>query len=84
MKLQAYLDLEQIDDAQFAALIRRDRSTVHRLRTGKTKPDWETVALITEATNGSVTALDFVPSPGDPPLPFLAPGGDAENNEAAA
>ena len=61
MKLDQYMTLRKLDDASFAKLIQRDRTTVYRLRTGKCLPDWATVAAISKETEGAVTANDFVP-----------------------
>jgi transcriptional regulator with XRE-family HTH domain len=77
MKLQAYLAEHRLDDLQFATVIGRDRSTVYRLRTGRTRPDWQTIAAIVEATKGAVTADDFMPDAGDDPRPFAGRGADA-------
>jgi hypothetical protein len=60
MKLDAYLLSSGHDDETFGALIGRDRTTVYRLRIGKTKPDWNTVIAIREATGGRVSAEDWL------------------------
>lgn len=62
MKLSDYMELQKIDDAALAALIGCDRSTVTRLRNGKTIPTWRNATLIKEATKGAVTFEDFAPS----------------------
>jgi len=74
MKLQAYLAEHRLDDLQFATAIGRDRSTVYRLRTGRTRPDWQTIAAIVEATKGEVTADDFMPAPEKDARPFTGRG----------
>ena len=60
MKLEAYLKSADLDDEAFGALISRDRTTVYRLRLGRTKPDWDTVIKIREATDGKVSAEDWL------------------------
>ena len=63
MKLADYLSQERLTDAAFAARISRDRSFVTRLRVGAAKPSFSTISSIMAATNGAVTADDFVPHP---------------------
>lgn len=61
MKLEAFLSETGITNAAFGRQIGRDASSVSRLRRGETRPDWETAAKIAQATNGAVTANDFMP-----------------------
>ena len=61
MTLSEFLDQHKMTDAQFAALVDRDRSTVTRWRNGATRPDWRALDAIAEATRGKVSALDFIP-----------------------
>ena len=61
MKLDQYLTDENVSPIDFAKEIGRDAATVSRLRRELTRPDWETVRRITEATKGRVTANDFTP-----------------------
>jgi transcriptional regulator with XRE-family HTH domain len=63
MTLREYLETKKLSDGKFAAMIGRDRTTVLRLRLGRRRPDWETIAVIAEATGGLVTANDFVSRP---------------------
>lgn len=63
MKLTDYLSQHGVSDGEFAASIGVDRSSVSRMRRGITRPDWPTIERIIEATNGSVTANDFISSP---------------------
>lgn len=60
MTLAEYLRDRAISDADFAALIGVDRSTVNRLRrdTGQ-MPSAATLQAIAKATDGNVTANDF-------------------------
>lgn len=61
MKLDDYLTAHNLTDDAFANIIGRSQPTVNRLRRDQTKPDWETVRRITEATKGKVSANDFIP-----------------------
>ena len=61
MKLDQYLTEKNIAPVDFARDIGRDVATVSRLRRELTRPDWETVRRITEATKGKVSANDFIP-----------------------
>lgn len=60
MKLATYLAERDLTDAEFAAFIGRHASTVCRLRKGETQPDWKTVEVILQATDGAVTPNDFL------------------------
>ena len=62
MTLDEYLTQHEITDAEFAKRIERDPGTVSRLRRGLTKPDWQTMPRIFDATNGAVTPNDFLPA----------------------
>lgn len=63
MKLASYLSEAGLTDQAFADQIGKSQSAVNRLRRGETRPDWETLAKIAQATNGAVTANDFMPAP---------------------
>jgi len=63
MKLADYLSKERLTDAAFAARISRDRSFVTRLRLGAARPSFSTISSIMVATNGAVSADDFLPAP---------------------
>jgi hypothetical protein len=60
MKLETFLKERHISDPEFGAMIGRDRTTVLRLRTKVTLPDWETLSAIVKATDGAVTPADFL------------------------
>lgn len=60
MKLSAYLELTQTSDEDFGKRIKRNRSTVSRLRRGLIKPDWGTAAVIQKETEGAVTPNDYL------------------------
>lgn len=62
MKLPDYLRHARLTDAVFAARIRRDRSSVTKWRNGESRPDWQALLAITEATDGVVSANDFLPA----------------------
>ncbi|WP_246252053.1 helix-turn-helix domain-containing protein [Ancylobacter pratisalsi] len=67
MNLANYLAANELTDAAFAERIGRERSFVTRLRTGRATPSLATVAAIQVATNGAVTATDFMPTILPPP-----------------
>lgn len=62
MKLAAYLKQNSLTLEAFGRQIGRTRATVSRLARERHMPDWDTVAAIERATNGSVTANDFTPA----------------------
>ena len=59
MKLSAYLEQTGLSDAEFAALIGVNRSTVSRLRRTDQCPSRQTIAAIAKVTEGKVSADDF-------------------------
>lgn len=59
MKLASYMELTGISDAELAAQVGRERSTVTRWRLEKTRPDWDALAALEKATQGAVTFRDF-------------------------
>jgi transcriptional regulator with XRE-family HTH domain len=68
MDLQTFLDSRRLTDAEFAATIGRDRTTVSRWRRRLKNPSAEALRRIAEATGGEVTPNDFFAggsSPGD-------------------
>jgi len=67
MKLTDYLAGHNISDADFAASIGVSRQSVHRYKTGDRAPEWPVLAKIRDATDGAVTADDFLaPSTSQP------------------
>lgn len=60
MELASYLSLTKQTDAEFASKVKRERSTITRWRLKQTRPDWDAMASIEEATEGAVTARDFM------------------------
>jgi DNA-binding transcriptional regulator YdaS (Cro superfamily) len=77
MKLADYLSLKGLNDAEFAEMIGRHRASVTRYRNGRTRPDWDAIAVIERVTAGAVTAADFVPEPS------LSPAASAGEHAAA-
>lgn len=77
MRLADYLAQKHMSAAEFAAIIDVDRSTVSRwldVSQNKTfRPRWDQIPRITAATDGLVTANDFVGAAED----------EHENGEAA-
>jgi transcriptional regulator with XRE-family HTH domain len=59
MKLSAYLSLNEISDADFAAAIGVERQAVHRYRSGQRTPTKAILGKIFKRTAGQVTANDF-------------------------
>lgn len=60
MTLDQYLEVNGMSDADFAAAIKADRTTVSRLRRGAVLPEWGTMRRIYRATSGLVTPTDFL------------------------
>src|SRR5205807_3050901 len=60
MTLNDYLTANGLTDADFADLIRRDRTTVLRWRRGTTQPDWSGLQAVLNATGGAVKPNDFL------------------------
>lgn len=60
MKLEAYLAENDMSPSGFAQKIGMPASTIWRILKGSRAPRLVTVALIERATNGRVTASDFI------------------------
>lgn len=58
MKLNAYLEREKLKDAEFAALVRCDRTTILRIRNGQ-KPSPTLMEEIARVTDGLVRPDDY-------------------------
>jgi transcriptional regulator with XRE-family HTH domain len=65
MKLETYLAGNGISIAAFAEVIRTSHEAVRRYALGERVPRPEIMARISKATNGAVTANDFVPAIAD-------------------
>lgn len=60
MKLSDYMTLTGLDDTALAERLGVDRTTVLRLRTGKTVPSWKVASRLAEVSSGAVTPNDFL------------------------
>jgi ribosome-binding protein aMBF1 (putative translation factor) len=60
MKLETYMKLHSVTDADLAETIGRCRTAVLRYRSGKITPPLSVIAKIEKATKGKVTFKDFV------------------------
>lgn len=58
--LATYMEQKNIGDAEFAALIGKDRSLVNRLRRGDVRPTLEVAARIEDVTDGDVPMQAWV------------------------
>jgi transcriptional regulator with XRE-family HTH domain len=61
MKLSEYMEKNGVSDEALAKAVGRERSTVTRWRLEKTRPDWDVLAKLEQATNKKVRASDFYP-----------------------
>jgi len=68
MKLADYMALEALTDTALAARLGVRPSTVLRWRKENTRPNWQTLRDIATATDGHVTAEDFVPGADEVPV----------------
>lgn len=64
--LDAWMRAENIKDRQLAVLVKRDRTTITKLRRGQTRPSWELANLIAALSDGAVPANAY---PGGKPEP---------------
>lgn len=62
MKIADWMRKRGLTDAETAALLDVDASTVNRIRRGETQPSWPLAAKIKNVTAGDVTADDFLPA----------------------
>lgn len=58
--LKAYRDREQVTAASLAARAGTSRQTIHRIESGQFAPSLDLLARIVTATDGSVSADDFL------------------------
>jgi DNA-binding transcriptional regulator YdaS (Cro superfamily) len=61
MTLHEFRTAEKMTLTALAARLGRPLSTVHGWVTGSRKPGWDDIPAIERATDGRVTAADFVP-----------------------
>jgi transcriptional regulator with XRE-family HTH domain len=61
MKLSDYMLLSKLTDDAMARMVGVDRSAVTKWRRGTIRPDWPSLARLSEATKGAVTPNDFLP-----------------------
>lgn len=61
MTLSEFLRENSMTISALAAAMQRPVSTVHGWVRGSRRPDWNDIPAIERATNGAVTAADFVP-----------------------
>ena len=67
MHLKVYLNENGISTYAFSRIIEEktgrafDQSVIWRWAADKQRPDWGSIPYITKATDGQVTAMDFVP-----------------------
>lgn len=59
MQLSDFMAERGLTDNALAAEVGRDRTSVMRWRTRKTKPDFDALVAIERLSNGMVTASDF-------------------------
>lgn len=69
MDLTDYLTTNRISNAEFATRIGVSQQALYRYRLKQRRPEWAILLRISDATDGSVTANDFLPerepTPGD-------------------
>ena len=68
MRLAEYLAASNLSDAEFADRVGVHKSTVGRWVAGAVRPAWDQLPKITAATDGQVTANDFVDDQGPAPV----------------
>jgi transcriptional regulator with XRE-family HTH domain len=73
MKLQQFLDQNNISRADFARAVGVSEVAITRYVGGKRMPRTDLLVKIREATKGAVTADDFLPEPAPAPAEQAAP-----------
>ncbi len=63
MHLSEYLIENNLTQQNFADMLNVSQPTVSKWLQGLTRPSWEVIKLITEETEGAVTANDFLVLP---------------------
>lgn len=62
MTLAEWMAAKDIGDAEMAALVDADRSTISRIRRGKARPSWQLAARIAKVTARKVKTDTYLPS----------------------
>ena len=65
MKLQQWKDKEGLTNQQIADLVGVSQGSISRYINHVVRPEWPNIQKIITATNGEVTANDFLPDPPD-------------------
>jgi len=60
MDLSEWMKKKKLSDADLAAEVKTDRTTVSRWRRKKTRPDWQAIGVLETLSAGKVTARDFL------------------------
>jgi len=63
MKIERYMSIHKLTDTALAARVGVFPTTVMRWRKNETRPEWDIIPAIIAATEGIVTANDFIPAP---------------------
>ena len=63
MNLHEWMIREGYLDQELASLVGSDRTTISRVRRGKVRPSWELIRKLKDASEGCVTANDFLDLP---------------------
>ena len=84
MTLSEYLDANNMTGADFATRIGVSRQALHRYVNGERRPEWPVIERIAAATDGAVTANDFMSLPAGPPPPADVGAGEAGSASSPA
>ena len=66
MTLSEYLSAKKLTRAQFAEMLGVHAVTVSKWCSGAMRPEWSRLRAIADATDGAVTAEDFLPAEAAP------------------
>lgn len=64
MTFEKWLELTQTDDAAAAALFKRDRAHISKIRRGKVTPSFDLMIVIRDKTEGAVPLDSWAPIEG--------------------
>lgn len=59
MHLSDFMEAKRLGDEDVAAQVGRSRVTISRIRRRKVRPDWETIELLRQWSEGQISADDF-------------------------